>query len=94
MQSGLEVPPIHLSSGKHTPVQEHGPTQAFCHLFSSCSCSASAPLQWFKSLDETPSSARQQNIYSCTCGAHLERRFIPKDRDFFEARIPPILRWT
>lgn len=38
-------------------------TQAFSHLFSSCSCSVSAPLHWFKSLDGMlSSSVKQQQL--------------------------------
>lgn len=38
------------------------PTQAFSHLFSSCSCSASAPLHWFKSrVGMFSSSVEQQH---------------------------------
>lgn len=47
----------------HTRMREHRPTQAFCHLFSSCSCSVSAPLHWFKSLDGMlSSSVKQQQL--------------------------------
>lgn len=45
-----------------------GPTQAFCHLFSICSCSLSAPLHWLKSLvGMLSSSAKQQQPW---CSHH------------------------
>lgn len=44
-------------------MQGRRPTQAFSHLFSSCSCSVSAPLHWFKSLDGMLSSSVNNNIF-------------------------------